>query len=63
MAEIKCKLCEKIMKDYKAEFNNLKIDEDHSADICPDCMDKIFHWQGEIYAKLFPTKAMKKRFG
>jgi hypothetical protein len=41
----------------------LKIDEQHAADICQKCIDKFVKWQGAIYADLFPTKAMKKRFG
>ena len=33
------------------------------VDICQDRIEKFIKWQGSIFAKLFPTKAMKKRFG
>ena len=58
-----CNLCEKIINRYDAKFHHLKIDESHSIDICPECLDKIVKWQGSIYANLFPTKTLKKRFG
>lgn len=57
-----CKLCERTIANYSPEFNHLEIDETHAVDICRDCLDKIFKWQQQIYAKLFPTKASKKRF-
>lgn len=57
-----CKLCEKPIEKYSPVLNNLKIDETHSVDICQDCAHKFTNWQGQIIAKLFPTKAMKKRF-
>jgi len=57
-----CTLCKKPIEKYDARFNHLKIDESVSADICQSCIDKFFIWQGELYAKLFPTTAMKKRF-
>ena len=58
----KCTLCEKEIRDYNLEFNHLAIDEFHSADICRDCLTKFTKWQQGIYAKLFPTKTLKKRF-
>ena len=58
-----CTLCKKPIKNYHPELNHLKIDESQSADICSDCIDKIVKWQQSIFAKLFPTKAMKKRYG
>jgi len=60
---MKCRLCEKDIENYSADFNHLFLDKAHSADICLDCARKFSNWQGEIIAKLFPTKAMKKRFG
>lgn len=33
------------------------------GDICQECIDKFLKGEGSICAKLFPTKAMKKRFG
>ena len=57
-----CKLCNQNIKTYNPLFHHLKIDENHEVDICLECMDKIVMWQGSIYAHLFPTKALKKRF-
>ena len=58
-----CTLCEKPINNYKPEFNSLKIDESHEADICSDCIDKFRRWQQKILANLFPTKTAKKRYG
>jgi len=58
--EYKCTLCEKRIANYSPEFNHLEIDNAHSVDICRACLDKIFKWQQGIYARLFPTKVMKK---
>ena len=58
-----CTLCKKPIEKYNLSFNHLVIDKSSSVDICQDCIDKFFKWQGELYTKLFPTNAMKKRFG
>jgi len=58
-----CSLCKKPIEKYDPRFNHLNIDESVSVDICQGCIDKFFRWQGELYSKLFPTTAMKKRFG
>jgi hypothetical protein len=60
---MKCSLCEKAIIDYTAELNHLVIDETHAVDVCPGCIDKFIKWQGKIMAVLFPTKALKKRYG
>lgn len=60
---MKCTLCNEPIDNYNLAFHHLKIDEQHAADICQKCIDKFVKWQGAIYADLFPTKAMKKRFG
>ncbi len=59
---MKCKLCEKPIHNYKAEFHHFKIDEHHSADICSECIEKFSKWQQSILANLFPPKTAKKRF-
>jgi hypothetical protein len=61
--KMKCTLCGKPIHNYEAAYNHLEIDETHAADICRDCIDKFFKWQQGIYARLFPTSAVKKRFG
>ena len=60
---MKCTLCDKTIDKYDADFNHLIIDEQHAADICPECVDKFMDWQKKIIAVLFPTKALKKRYG
>lgn len=59
---MKCKLCEQTINNYDSAFNQLKIDETHTAEICSECIQKFMNWQGSKIAKLFPTKALKKRF-
>jgi len=58
-----CSLCKKPIEKYDLTFNHLKIDESCEVDICQNCIDKFFKWQGSLFAKLYPTNAMKKRFG
>ncbi len=60
---MKCTLCGKPIRNYDAAYNHLEIDEIHSADICRECIDKFVKWQQSIYARLFPTSAVKKRLG
>jgi len=60
---MKCTLCENPIENYSAEFHHFVVDDKHSADICSKCIDKFFKWQGKKYAVLFPTNAMKKKFG
>ena len=57
-----CRICKKSIEKYDPNFNQFKIDKNNSVDICQNCIDKFFKWQGELYSKLFPTNAMKKRF-
>jgi hypothetical protein len=61
--KMKCNLCEKPINDYNSDLNHLTIDEKHSVKICLECIDKFTKWQGKIYSMLFPTKALKRRFG
>jgi hypothetical protein len=58
-----CALCKKPILDYHPELNHLEIDGSHSAEICSECVDRFLKWQQTIGAKLFPTKAAKKRYG
>jgi hypothetical protein len=60
---MKCALCEKDIENYHSEFQHFVIDEKHAADICGGCIDKFLKWQSKKFAVLFPTSAMKKRFG
>ena len=57
-----CTICKKTIEKYDPEFNHLVIDKLTSVDICQGCIDKFFKWQGELYSRLFPTTALKKRF-
>jgi hypothetical protein len=58
-----CNLCKKPIDKYNSNFNHLEIDKSHSVDICSACIDKFGKWQQGIYARLFPTAAVKKRYG
>jgi uncharacterized protein with PIN domain len=59
---LKCSLCEKEIEAYSPEFNKLVIDESHAFDLCRECVDKFDHWRGQVLARLFPSRQMKKRF-
>ena len=61
--KMNCTLCKKQIHNYHPALNHFKIDESTSADICLECIDKFLKWQQIVFAKLFPTKAAKKRFG
>jgi hypothetical protein len=41
----------------------LIIDENHEVNICSDCIKKFEKWRGSVYATLFPTTTLKKKFG
>jgi hypothetical protein len=60
---MKCTLCSREIKDYSPAFNHLEIDDSHSAELCQNCIDKFVKWYGSMCANLFPTKALKKRYG
>ncbi len=60
---MRCSLCKQEIKNYTPEFNRFPIDEEKFSDICEACVVKFATWRGNVYAKLFPTKAMKKKFG
>jgi hypothetical protein len=60
---MKCNLCGQEIKGYDPAFHHLEIDDSHAVDICQGCIDRIFKWQGSIYSRLFPTSALKKKYG
>ncbi len=60
---MRCRLCEREIENYSAQFNRLEIDEHHAVAICNACVQKFIQWQGKKLAVLFPTRAMKQRFG
>lgn len=60
---MKCTICNEEIQKYNLDFNNLKIDEFKSVDICQDCIDKFVKWQQKLFVKIYPTSALKKRFG
>ncbi len=57
-----CTLCKKSILDYHPDLNHLKINESCEIDICSECINVFMKWQQEKIAKLFPTKAIKKRY-
>ena len=60
---MKCRLCSKEIIKYDIRFNHLVIDDEHTADVCSMCIDKFVDWHSKVIALLFPTQAMKKRYG
>ena len=62
-AAMNCKLCDRPIDKYDPAFHRLEIDEAHAADFCPDCIEKFVTWQRGIFARLFPTTAVKKKYG
>jgi len=59
---MECKLCERPIQKYNTDFNQLRIGESHTVDICQQCIDKFMKWRKEVHARLFPTKTMKKLY-
>lgn len=59
---MKCKLCHEEIINYSSTFNHLIINESTSIDICNNCIDKFVKWQQAIFARLYPTPAMKKLY-
>lgn len=58
-----CALCGGLIQAYLPAFHHLVLDEHHEVDLCQACIDKFMRWQATKFATLFPTKALKKRFG
>ena len=58
-----CKLCDRPIVGYDPAFHRLVLDEAHAAAICPDCIEKFVKWQRGVFARLFPTTAVKRRYG
>lgn len=59
---MKCNLCNKDIKKFNLELNQFEVDHDKVINVCQDCVDKFLKWQQKVFAKLFPTALMKKRF-
>ena len=57
-----CVICKHEIKHYSQEFNQLTINEQINVEICQDCIDKFIKWQQRKFAKLLPTKALKKMY-
>lgn len=58
-----CALCGRSISPYDPFLHHFDLGEGLTVDICPKCSDRILKHQQEIYAKLFPTGAAKKRYG
>ena len=48
--------------NYTLDFNQLKIDESHTIEICQECIDKFIKWQQKKFVTLFPTSSLKRNF-
>ena len=60
---MRCVLCNRPIEHYDPGMHELRIDEHRTVAVCDDCTRKFIHWHGEKLARLFPTRAMKKRYG
>jgi len=63
MISMDCTLCNQEIENFDPDIHHIDIDDEHAVDVCFDCFKKLNEWQGRVYARLFPTKGMKKRFG
>jgi len=59
---MKCKICEEEIIGYNKTLNSLNINKEKKVEICQECIDKFLKWQQIIFAKLFPTKIIKRRY-
>ncbi|MBN2659062.1 MAG: hypothetical protein JXR86_18550 [Spirochaetales bacterium] len=62
MNEKNCALCGAAIRNYDAFLHHFNLGEGLEKDICSRCSDRILKHQQEIFAKLFPTRAAKKRY-
>jgi hypothetical protein len=58
-----CKLCDRPIVGYDPAFHRLVLEEARAAAVCPDCIEKFLKWQRGVFARLFPTTAVKRRYG
>lgn len=56
-----CALCQRPIEPYDPSMSRLELDGGRAADLCPACIDRFLRWQQDVFARLFPTAAMKKR--
>jgi len=59
---MQCILCKEEIEHYSPDFHQLRINDSLSVYICQSCIDKFTKWQQRKYAKLYPTKRLKKLF-
>ena len=57
---MKCVICNNTIEKYNQEFNQLKLDENKTVEICSDCIQKFTQWQQGIFAKIYPTTFIKR---
>ncbi|MBB6481634.1 hypothetical protein [Spirochaeta isovalerica] len=62
MEDKKCALCGAVIDRYDEFLHHFDLGDGLEKEICSKCSDRILKHQQEVFAKLFPTKAAKKRY-
>jgi len=62
MAEKSCALCGAVIEKYDPFLHQFDLGDGLEKDICSRCSDRILKHQQKVFAKLFPTNAVKKRY-
>jgi hypothetical protein len=57
-----CALCKRPIGKFSPILNRFDLDG-RPIDLCQSCIDKFLKWQQGIFARLYPTNALKKKFG
>lgn len=58
-----CALCRRPIADHRPDVHGLRLPAGRVVDLCEECVRAVVTWQGERLARLFPTRAMKRRYG
>ena len=59
---MRCTLCEQPIDNHSPDMHTLRLTTDRVLEICDACARAILDWQAEKLARLFPTRALKRRF-
>lgn len=59
---MRCSLCEQPIDHHSPEIHTLRLHADRVVELCDACTRAILDWQVEKLARLFPTRALKRRF-
>jgi hypothetical protein len=59
---MECFFCKVEIMHYNHEFNQFIINEFNKVNLCQTCIDKFNKWQQKKFAKILPTKTLKKMY-